>query len=109
VRGVFTIAPALGPAFRRDSLTKISVPVQIVAGVGDINIPVGSGAKYLAATIPAAKLVIYSGTVGHYVFLDSCTEQGRKSAPILCSDPVWTVMLFTLKPLIQPCSSNHVL
>jgi predicted dienelactone hydrolase len=87
VRGVFAMAPALGPAFRSESLTKISIPVQIVAGEGDINIPVRSGAKYLAATIPAARLVIYPGTVGHYVFLDSCTEQGRKSAPILCSDP----------------------
>lgn len=86
VRGVFAMAPALGPAFRPASLTKISIPVQIVAGEGDTNVPVGSGAKYLAATIPGAKLVIYPGTVGHYVFLDSCTEQGRKSSPILCSD-----------------------
>ena len=27
-----------------------------------------------------------SGVVGHYAFLDSCTEQGRKSAQILCND-----------------------
>lgn len=86
VRGVFAMAPALGPAFSPVSLTKISIPVQIVAGEGDSNVPVASGAKYLAANIPGAKLVIYPGTVGHYVFLDSCTEQGRKSAPILCND-----------------------
>jgi predicted dienelactone hydrolase len=76
----------LGPAFRPESLTKISIPLQIVAGEGDTNVPVGSGAKYLAATIPGAKLLVYPGAVGHYAFLDSCTEQGRKSAPILCSD-----------------------
>jgi len=86
VRGVFAMAPALGPAFRPASLTKISIPVEIVAGEGDTNVPVGSGAKYLAANIPGAKLLIYPGVVGHYVFLDSCTEQGRKSAPILCND-----------------------
>jgi predicted dienelactone hydrolase len=86
VRGVFAMAPALGPAFRSASLTKISIPVEIVAGEGDTNVPVGSGAKYLAANIPGAKLLIYPGVVGHYVFLDSCTEQGRKSAPILCND-----------------------
>jgi predicted dienelactone hydrolase len=86
VRGVFAMAPALGPAFRPESLTKISIPLQIVAGEGDTNVPVGSGAKYLAATIPGAKLLVYPGAVGHYAFLDSCTEQGRKSAPILCSD-----------------------
>jgi len=88
VRGVFVMAPALGPAFRPASLTKISIPVQIVAGEGDSNVPVGSGAKYLAANIPGAKLLIFEGTVGHYVFLDSCTEQGRKNAPILCNDAV---------------------
>ncbi len=86
VRGVFAMAPAMGPALRPVSLTKISIPVEIVAGEGDTNVPTDSGAKYLAANIPGAKLVIYPGMVGHYVFLDSCTEQGRKSAPILCND-----------------------
>src|SRR5262249_17949016 len=32
IRAVFAMAPALGPAFRPESLSKISIPVEIVAG-----------------------------------------------------------------------------
>ena len=86
VRTVFAMAPALGPAFRPATLTKITIPVKIVAGEGDTNVPISSGAKYLAANIPGSKLVIYPGAVGHYVFLDSCPEIGQKNASILCND-----------------------
>ena len=86
VRGVFAMAPALGPAFRLASLAKITIPVEIVAGEGDTNVPISSGARYFAANIPGSKLVIYPGAVGHYVFLDSCTEIGQKNASVLCND-----------------------
>jgi predicted dienelactone hydrolase len=86
VRAVFAIAPALGPAFRPASLAKISIPVQIVAGAADANVPVTSSAKFFAANIPRSKLVIYPGGVAHYVFLDSCTDAARKSNPGLCTD-----------------------
>jgi predicted dienelactone hydrolase len=86
VRTVFAMAPALGPAFRLASLAKITIPVEIVAGEGDTNVPITSGARYLAANIPGSKLVVYPGAIGHYVFLDSCTEIGQKNASILCND-----------------------
>lgn len=86
VRAVFAMAPALGPAFTAASLDKISIPVQLVAGTNDQSVPIGSSAKYFAAHIPGAKLVIFPGGVGHYVFLDVCTNKARKSLPILCSD-----------------------
>jgi len=86
VRSVFAMAPALGPAFRPASLAKITIPVEIVAGEGDTNVPISSGARHLAVNIPGSKLIIYPGGVGHYVFLDSCTEIGQKSASILCND-----------------------
>jgi predicted dienelactone hydrolase len=86
VRSVFVMAPALGPAFPASGLKKISIPVEIVAGESDQNIPVDSSAKYFAAEIPSAQLHIFAGNVGHYVFLDSCTDAGRKNAPILCVD-----------------------
>ena len=86
VRAVFAMAPALGPAFRPASLAKMTIPVEIVAGEADTNVPISSGAKYFAANIPGSKLVIYPAAVGHYVFLDSCTEIGQKSASILCND-----------------------
>jgi len=86
VRAVFAIAPALGPAFRPASLAKIALPVMIVAGQVDTSVPIASSAKYFAANIPGAKLTIFPGNVAHYVFLDSCTEAGRKTLPLLCTD-----------------------
>jgi predicted dienelactone hydrolase len=86
VRAVFAMAPALGPAFTGASLDKISIPVEIVAGANDQNVPIASSAKYFAAHIPGSKLIIFPGGVGHYVFLDTCTDQALKSLPILCVD-----------------------
>jgi predicted dienelactone hydrolase len=86
VRAVFAMAPALGPAFPASGLKKISIPVEIVAGESDQNVPIASSAKYFARNIPGAKLHIFPGDVAHYVFLDSCTETGRKAMPGLCVD-----------------------
>jgi predicted dienelactone hydrolase len=86
IRAAFAIAPALGPAFRPASLAKISVPVEIVAGEGDTNVPIASSAKYFAANMPGAKLVILPGNIAHYVFLDTCTDRGRQARPDLCVD-----------------------
>jgi predicted dienelactone hydrolase len=86
VRAVFPIAPALGPAFRPEGLKKIAIPVQIVAGIEDDNVPIASSAKYFVAHIPGSKLVLLKGGVQHYQFLDSCTATGRESLPLLCTD-----------------------
>ena len=86
VRAAFAMAPGLGPAFPASSLEKISIPVQIVAGEADQNVPVALNAKYFAANIPGAKLRIFPGKVAHYVFLDSCTQRGREVVPLLCID-----------------------
>lgn len=86
VRSVFAMAPALGPAFPVSGLKKIAIPVEIVAGESDQNVPIASSAKYFAANIPGAKIHIFPGNVGHYVFLDSCTDAGRKTVSGLCTD-----------------------
>ena len=86
VRAVFAMAPALGPAFPAAGLNKIAIPVKIVAGESDQNVPIASSAKYFAAQIPGAKLFIFPGNVAHYVFLDSCTDAGRRNLPALCVD-----------------------
>lgn len=86
VRAVFAMAPALGPAFPSASLEKISIPVEIVAGANDQNVPIASSAQYFTAHIPGSKLTIFPGEVAHYVFLDTCTAQGRESRALLCND-----------------------
>ncbi|HVS89268.1 MAG TPA: hypothetical protein VHF01_13740 [Candidatus Acidoferrum sp.] len=85
VRAVFAIAPALGPAFHPDSLEKISIPVEIAAGEDDSVVPVGSSAKFFAAHIKEAKLT-FLPRVGHYTFLATCADLGRRIRPELCND-----------------------
>jgi predicted dienelactone hydrolase len=85
IRAVFAMAPALGPSFDPDSLAKISIPVQIVAGAADQIVPIDSSAKFFAAHIRGAQLRIIPA-VGHYTFLDTCAAGGRRSRPQLCLD-----------------------
>jgi predicted dienelactone hydrolase len=85
VRAIFAMAPALGPAFSADSLATISIPVQIVAGAADTVVPPDSSAKFFAAHIPRAQLTIFQD-VGHYTFLATCAEVGRRVRPELCLD-----------------------
>ena len=86
VLAVFAIAPALGPAFSSASLEQIAIPVAIVAGAADETVPVASSAKYFAQHIPGATLTLFPGRVGHYVFLPTCSELGRKALALLCTD-----------------------
>jgi predicted dienelactone hydrolase len=85
IRAIFAIAPAIGPAFSPDSLATISIPTQIVAGSADEVVPLESSAKFFAAHVPAAQLTIIQD-VGHYTFLATCAELGRRTQPKLCLD-----------------------
>jgi predicted dienelactone hydrolase len=85
IRAVFAMAPALGPAFTPKALSRISIPVAIVAGDADKNVPIASGARYFAANIARAKLETLAG-VGHYAFLDTCTASAREARPMICAD-----------------------
>jgi predicted dienelactone hydrolase len=87
VRAVFAMAPALGPSFDPGTLSKISTPTQIVAGAADTVVPIETSAKFFAAHIPGAKLSIFQA-VGHYTFLGTCGELGRRSRPDICLDHV---------------------
>jgi predicted dienelactone hydrolase len=86
IRAVFCIAPALGVAFSPETLTNISVPVEIVAGAADPIAPPPDNAEYLAHHIRHAKITILPGGVAHYTFLDSCGPAGKKNLPVYCAD-----------------------
>ena len=85
VRAIFAIAPGLGPAFDSGTLARISIPTQIVAGSADPIVPIESSTKFFAAHIPGAQLTILQD-VGHYTFLATCAELGRRKQPSLCLD-----------------------
>lgn len=86
VRAVFAIAPAVARAFTPESLQKITIPVEIVAGAADTIAPPAENAEFFAANVKGAKLTILPGGVGHYTFLDVGTEAGKKQLPQLFVD-----------------------
>jgi predicted dienelactone hydrolase len=85
IRAIFTMAPALGPAFSPDSLAKIAIPTQIVVGSVDTVVPIETSAKFFATKIPGAQVSIFQ-SVGHYTFLGTCAELGDRTRPQLCID-----------------------
>ena len=86
IKAAWVIAPPLGPMYRMDSLAALQVPVEIVAGEQDHQVPPDSNAKPIAAAVPGAQLRMLP-LATHYTFLDSCTALGRAVAAPLCSDP----------------------
>lgn len=86
IRAVFAIAPAVAQAFTPESLQRITIPVEIVAGDGDHIAPPTENGQFFAANIRGAKLTILPGGVGHYTFLDVGTEAGKKQFPELFVD-----------------------
>lgn len=86
IKAVFAIAPAVAEVFSPETLSRISIPVEIVAGASDPVAPPATNARYLAAHIPHAKLTIYPGGVAHYTFLGTCTAAGKQQSPDFCVD-----------------------
>jgi predicted dienelactone hydrolase len=86
IRAVFAIAPAVARAFTPESLQKITIPVEIVAGEADPIAPPAENAQFFATNIKGAKLTILPGGIGHYTFLDVGTEAGKKQLPKLFVD-----------------------
>ncbi len=86
IRAVFAIAPAVARAFTPESLQKITIPVEIVAGSADTIAPPAENALFFAANIKRARLTLLPGGVGHYTFLDVGTDAGKKQLPQLFVD-----------------------
>ena len=85
IRAVFAMAPGPAPAFTPESLSKILIPVSIVAGSADEVTPPTSGAEALAKTIPHVTLTLFPHA-GHFVFLGTCTLVGRLIMRVPCVD-----------------------
>lgn len=86
IRAVFAIAPAVARAFTSESLQKIAIPVQIVAGASDPIAPPAENAQFFTANIKGASLTLLPGGVGHYTFLDVATDLAKKQLPKLSVD-----------------------
>ncbi|WP_235835299.1 alpha/beta hydrolase family protein [Piscinibacter terrae] len=86
IRSAYAIAPVLGPAYVKDSVAGIQVPLRIVVGTADDQAIPETTAKPVAALVPKAQLQLLPG-VTHYAFLSTCTMVGRTVARQICSDP----------------------
>lgn len=75
VRAIFAMAPAMGPAFARDDLKSVTVPVDIVVGTDDDTAPMRANARRYATLIRGAHLEVLPG-VRHLTFSSQCTAQG---------------------------------
>ena len=85
VQAVFAIAPALVPVLDVGSLQSIRVPVRVVLGAEDTQVPPEPTGEVLRRLVPEASIELISG-VAHYTFLANCTWRGRVFSPALCRD-----------------------
>lgn len=81
VKAVLAMAPAVGFAFREESLRSIRVPVFIVTGAGDTIVDPKTNAERYAKLIPGAQIKIFPGNANHYVFSTLCNPSGEKVLP----------------------------
>lgn len=86
IHAVFAIAPAIEEVLTPESLKKIRLPVDVVVGNADTIAPAARNGEYLRAHVRGLKLTVLPGGVGHYTFLDTCTEAGKARLGVLCSD-----------------------
>jgi predicted dienelactone hydrolase len=80
VRAVLALAPVFGGGFAAKDVADIHIPVEIVVGAADTVAPPATNAERYASLIPGARLIEMPGQVGHYDFVPSCTEDGKKMA-----------------------------
>ena len=88
ISAVMVMAPALGWMFDEDSLTKIDLPVFIIAPEKDAVVPTEKNAKIFAKKITKATLQILRGEATHYVFLNRANAMGKRFLePRFCENP----------------------
>jgi predicted dienelactone hydrolase len=78
IKGVFAMAPVVGPAFTGQGSSAINIPVQIVVGDADDIVPMTTNASHFEKLIRGAKLTVLPH-VGHMTFSSECTPLGRET------------------------------
>jgi predicted dienelactone hydrolase len=86
IRAVFAIAPAVGQAFDPDGFHDVTIPVAMVAGAADPIAPVAANAARFKELMPKAQLTVLPEGIAHYTFLDTCTQAGKATMGVFCSD-----------------------
>lgn len=85
VKAVFALAPALGKALDEQSLTRIAIPVRLIAGTADTTAPPPANILHIARFLPHASVSMVEGAK-HETFLDTCMAAAVDTHPALCKD-----------------------
>lgn len=84
IRAAVLAAPGLGFTFDNDSVSRVTIPVQLWAGTADTTVPLASNAGHLVSLLgPKAEIHPVPGAA-HFSFLSPCGLLGPRE---LCNDP----------------------
>lgn len=87
IKSFFVMAPAIGFGFHsKEQTNKITAPVFIVAGKGDLVAPVKNNAEKYHNLIETSEIHLFDKDVEHYVFLNESTKFGKEIAPAITID-----------------------
>ncbi|MEE9364243.1 MAG: hypothetical protein V3U92_16710 [Cellulophaga sp.] len=87
IKAFFVMAPAIGFGFHsKEQTDKITAPIFIIAGKGDLVAPVKNNAEKYHSLIKTSKIYLFDKNVEHYVFLNESTDFGKEIAPEITID-----------------------
>lgn len=81
IKAEFLMAPSYGFAFSPEGLSSIDIPIMIVGAESDSIAPAKHNAQFYADNIKSSAIKILPGKVGHYVFLNTAGQGGKKILP----------------------------
>jgi predicted dienelactone hydrolase len=87
IKSAVALAPAVGQGFDEKGLSKINIPVLIVATKTDEITPYSSNAGVYIKHIKNSKsTIIETGNRGHFIFMSRCNLLGKVVASQICDD-----------------------
>lgn len=87
IKAVFTICPAVGQGFTKQSQFKdVDIPMFIVGAQSDSIAPVKTNAAHYHKLMPKSKLMIVPGKTAHYVFLNEAIPEVKKTGGVIFND-----------------------
>jgi predicted dienelactone hydrolase len=87
IKAVFSICPAIGQGFVKQSQFKdVDIPMFIVGAQSDSIAPVKTNAAHYHQLMPKSKLFIVPGKAAHYVFLNEAIPEIKKTGGVIFND-----------------------
>jgi predicted dienelactone hydrolase len=86
IAALFLMEPAMGPSFSDPALSRVTLPVRIVASKPGDFLPFDPHAARVARLLPSASLTTLERGEGHFVFLAECDLPIEVMGLPLCSD-----------------------